>query len=262
MPLADHNQAPTARFAAANQATLKLNDTFVSQLMNSSKACGYETLLDSLFYAAAADANPCFNVYRITDVCPTPSDIIQDGTYLNRADVQAALHDPFVHDQDVSPFTESILPGILSQLPVLLWHGQIDSILFTNGDLVTLQNMTWNGVQGFEKAPNTTLTLNNVTTGTWGSERNLTFVSVMNAGHMIPQDQPALALAVFTSFINTGGIGDGKLTSSSGSFLAGVLGSNSSTSTAKSPASASTASRVGGVLSGLVSAGVVAALLI
>lgn len=41
--------------------------------------------------------------------------------------------------------------------------------------------MTWNGVQGFKSAPNSTLSLNGAKAGTWHSERNLTFVAVDSA---------------------------------------------------------------------------------
>lgn len=120
-------QAPTARFAAAHAATLDFNSTLIAQLNASSIACGYEKLLDTvqypqpvgsiklplttaelassytlatecdlfdLFYNEALNQNPCFNIYRITDVCPTPTDLIGDGSYFSLTDVQAALHVP------------------------------------------------------------------------------------------------------------------------------------------------------------------------
>lgn len=111
------DQAPVARFSALNQATLGFSDSFVASLQSSSQSCGYETLLDAVqypqppgpillpadgdsdacdlfdkFYNEAATTNPCFNIYRITDVCPTPTDPIGDGSYLSREDVQSALH--------------------------------------------------------------------------------------------------------------------------------------------------------------------------
>ncbi|KAK4700174.1 hypothetical protein P7C70_g6076, partial [Phenoliferia sp. Uapishka_3] len=303
------DQAPAARFAAANAASLGFNSSFLDELMTASNQCGYETLLDTVVYPpapgviplpfatieldtsrqllqswcvvtnilldpckrwltvnfassdvfssyveVATQMNSCFNIYRITDKCPNPTDLIQNGDYFNRPDVQAALHvgnsttwrecslnDPFVHSTDDSPFSETLLPAILAQISVLLWHGEIDGVLLSAGDLITIQNMTWGGVQGFTTAPNSTMTLNGVATGTWHTERNLTFLMVNNAGHMIPQDQPALALAVFTSFINSGGVSNGSLTSTTGSFISGILGSPSPTSSASAPAETTTA---------------------
>ena len=36
---------------------------------------------------------------------------------------------------------------------VLMGHGLKDFLLFANGSLATIQNMTWNGMQGFQTAP-------------------------------------------------------------------------------------------------------------
>lgn len=43
-------QAPTARFSSQNAAILGFNQTFLEYLNATSKACGYETLLDSVKY--------------------------------------------------------------------------------------------------------------------------------------------------------------------------------------------------------------------
>lgn len=113
-------------------------------------------------------------------------------------------------------------------------------------------------MQGFEAAPDATLSLNGVKAGTWHRERGLTFVAVNSAclaidtrertkdslfqmldtvSPMAPtsftadvtesncfaaltKDQPALGLAVFSSFISTGSIeNNGALLSSSGDFI-------------------------------------------
>ncbi|KAM0754461.1 alpha/beta-hydrolase [Meredithblackwellia eburnea MCA 4105] len=294
-------QIPLSRFITAQAATLQFPQSVVSSFLAGSQSCGYEAFWDQIkfpmpqgtvlqlpqlesavqststiktcdlwsrFYNTAYSYNKCFNIYRITDTCPTPTDIIGDGSYLSRPDVQAALHvpnsgtwsecssSPFVDGLDSAAWSETKLPGLLGVMPVLLWHGLIDSILLPEGDLITIQNMTWNGAQGFSSYPNSSLTLNGVKAGTWGAERNLTLAFVENAGHMIPEDQPGLGLAIFSSFLATGGIGNGVLTSSTGGVVAGAIGSTnattitstiSGTQTAKGASASSTTTKASGV---------------
>lgn len=53
------------------------------------------------------------------------------------------------------------VPSALGPLPkviemtnnVIIGHGLFDYLLLANGSLVTIQNMTWNGLQGFQSYP-------------------------------------------------------------------------------------------------------------
>jgi carboxypeptidase D len=89
---------------------------------------------------------------------------------------------------------------------VIIAHGMLDFLLIANGSLISIQNMTWNGLQGFQTSPSA---VNNfyvpyhygsaeaaeVSTGTWTNdagagilgktheERGLTFVTINLAGH-------------------------------------------------------------------------------
>lgn len=98
---------------------------------------------------------------------------------------------------------------------VILAHGNLDFLLFTKGSLVTIQNMTWHGKQGFQKAPTDDFYApyhpqlrelhfgtthepftQNAGAGYFGkthTERGLTFVTVDLAGHEIPQYTPSAA---------------------------------------------------------------------
>lgn len=76
-----------------------------------------------------------------------------------------------------------------------------DFILIANGTLLTIQNMTFNGGQGFSVPPSqwddlyvpyhSELNLGTLAAsglmGKWHTERGLTFCSVDLSGHMIPQ---------------------------------------------------------------------------
>ncbi|KAF8598737.1 alpha/beta-hydrolase [Ceratobasidium sp. AG-I] len=237
-------EAPAASFAKKNQQTLGLNNTVVAQLQNLTVSCGYQKIVDAatyppkgkiplpngnkdeiseecdvatLFYDAATEANPCFNIYRVTDKCPTP--LGNDESYYSRPDVQQTLHvanfgnwsqcsngPVFIDYMDNSPYSETLFPDLLQRLPkgFSLWHGLIDSILFSEGTRITIQNLTWAGQQGFQKPITTPLVVDGQQHGVYHTERKLTYIEFDNAGHMIPQDQPAAALHAFKWMLNGG----------------------------------------------------------
>ncbi|KZT37407.1 alpha/beta-hydrolase [Sistotremastrum suecicum HHB10207 ss-3] len=234
-------QAPTAGFAKSFQSTLGLSTSTVNSLASKSSSCGYDAMISQITYPPkgkinlpngnkdtisrscdvfdtylddAEDANACFNIYRITDKCPTPNDPIE--SYFSRSDVQKLLHvsgfgtwsecsnrNVFVNGLDNSAYSETLFPNLLANLPrgMTLWHGLIDSILFNIGDRLTIQNLTWGGLQGFQTAPSTPLIVGGTQAGIFHTERNLTYIEVNNAGHMIPEDQSAVALHVFQAIL-------------------------------------------------------------
>ncbi|KAJ5234165.1 uncharacterized protein N7469_003333 [Penicillium citrinum] len=186
---------------------------------------------------AATYINPCFNMYHLTDFCPFlwdemgfPSLAGGPNNYFNQSAVQKALHVPPTNyavcggsgpifgkegDQSV-PSALGPLPRVIEATNnVLIGHGWYDYLLFMNGSLVTIQNMTWNGAQGFQKPPTEPLFVpytsaldtianqeagipwnNNAGGGILGTahtERGLTFSSVYGSGHEIPQYVPGAA---------------------------------------------------------------------
>lgn len=172
---------------------------------------------------AATYVNPCFNMYHLTDFCPFlwdemgfPSHAGGPNNYFNQSAVQKALHVPptnyavcadgvLGHDQSV-PSALGPLPSVIERTNnVLIGHGWYDYLLFLNGSLATIQNMTWNGAQGFQKPPIEPLFVpytreldtaaneepstpfnSNAGAGILGTahtERGLTFSTVYGAGH-------------------------------------------------------------------------------
>jgi carboxypeptidase D len=153
--------------------------------------------------------------------------------YFNRSDVQAAIHAPptnYVVCGDDSlglldPGDTSV-PSALGPIPsviertnnVIIGHGMLDYLLIANGSLATIQNMTWNGKQGFQTAPSSTYnffvpyheSLGEIIyeieyqpipapiatdvagaglLGVTHTERGLTFVTVNHAGHGKPNSK-------------------------------------------------------------------------
>ncbi|CAI6341062.1 unnamed protein product [Periconia digitata] len=186
--------------------------------------------------AGLLDVNPCFNLYHITETCPHPFSqlgIINPGdyqppgaeVYFNRTDVAEALHavvptnweqcsskNVFGNgtdrgsDSSPKPATNGVLQRVIEHTNnTIIGSGDLDMILTTNGTLLAIQNMTWNGVQGLQKAPTTpayapfhpeynggSLAGSGIQ-GVWTQERGLTFYTGHLAGHELPGYTPGLA---------------------------------------------------------------------
>lgn len=186
--------------------------------------------------------NPCFNIYHLTDFCPFlwdelgfPSLAAGPNNYFNRSDVQQAINAPPTNyaicgddtlfpDGDMSePSSFTALPSVIERTNnVIVGSGLLDYLLLTNGTLMTLNNMTWNGMQGFQSSPipgnpffvpynpsigeviyetenqpipatPVGLVAGGGILGTTHTERGLTWVTVNLAGHEIPQYVPGAA---------------------------------------------------------------------
>ena len=184
-------------------------------------------------YAGALDINPCFNIYHITDTCPhlySQLGIVNTGdydppgsqVYFNRTDVQAAINAPVGtnweqcssinvfgngqpdnfsrSDQSLGPARNDVLQRVIEYTNnTIIGVGNLDFLLAPNGTLFTMQNMTWNGLQGFQSYPNDQKFYvpfhpeynggrlsESGYVGDWGYERGLTFYTVQLSGHELP----------------------------------------------------------------------------
>ncbi|EMD95261.1 hypothetical protein COCC4DRAFT_64974 [Bipolaris maydis ATCC 48331] len=184
---------------------------------------------------AIAEVNPCFDVYHITETCPfkstplggtNPGDYVAPGTevYFDRADVKKALHaspnstwmlctDKNVFagagvngsDTSVPPANSGVLQNVIEKTNnVMIGSGDLDILLSTNGTLLALQNMTWNGAQGLTRYPSQNLYVpyhpefnggalaGAGYQGLWTKERGLTFYTARLAGHELPGYTPGV----------------------------------------------------------------------
>ncbi|KAK3213762.1 hypothetical protein GRF29_28g874914 [Pseudopithomyces chartarum] len=187
-------------------------------------------------YSAILEVNPCFNIYHITETCPHPFSqlgIVNSGdyqppgaeVYFNRTDVQEALHavvgTNWQQCTDVNVFGNGTargsdsspgpaIDGTLARVieftnNTLIGSGDLDFLLSTNGTLLAVQNMTWNGLQGLQAYPSTPLyapyhpeynggaLAGSGIQGVWSTERGLTFYTAHLAGHELPGYTPGVA---------------------------------------------------------------------
>ncbi|KAF6743526.1 alpha/beta-hydrolase [Ephemerocybe angulata] len=169
-------------------------------------------------FDAALIINPAFNVYRIFDTYPILWDVLgfpgsfpqeQSPIYFDRPEVKRALHAPenftweecssddvFPNGDASPPSVHKILPGVIAKSTrSVIIHGLADFILIADGSRIAIQNMTWNGKQGFQKPiPTDSFLVDGI--GAMGSahtERGLTYIEVVLSGHMIPQFSPVAA---------------------------------------------------------------------
>ncbi|CAE6369106.1 unnamed protein product [Rhizoctonia solani] len=149
----------------------------------------------------------------------------QSPLYFNRTDVQDAIHAPHINWAECSPIdvfvngTDNSVPVMLSVMPnviekserTVVMHGGIvssldhlsnlaikkpdrekDYVLIAEGTRIAIQNMTWHGKQGFQKPiqSESFIIEGFGILGSMHQERNLTYVEVDLAGHMMPQFAP------------------------------------------------------------------------
>ncbi|KAG1800309.1 Alpha/Beta hydrolase protein [Suillus plorans] len=166
-------------------------------------------------YNNAQIINPSFNVYRIWDTYPTPWDVLgfldtQSPIYFNLTDVKEVIHAPvdtewiecalahvFLKEDSSLPSALTVLPNVIekSQRTVIV-HGLADFMYIADG--IAIQNMTWNGLQGFQTpiADDSFIVDGVGAYGSMHSERGLTYYEVVLSGHMLPGFAPVASFQI------------------------------------------------------------------
>ncbi|KAI1834031.1 hypothetical protein DTO006G1_7718 [Penicillium roqueforti] len=239
----DYIQAelPSYPFVEQHAELFNFNQSYMGELQATYEECGYKEYFEEYFtypasgvqpskqmnysecdiynmiYFEAYNPNPCWSPYKVSQTCPLLWDVLgfptdlayQPGpsTYFNRTDVKSALH----YDESANP-TEHVLPRLIEATNrVLISNGDWDYLIITNGTLLAIQNMTWNGELGFQTRPTTPITIDTsdlqyapVFTaqddyggldgpqglmGVQHYERGLMFAETFQAGHRQSQDQ-------------------------------------------------------------------------
>jgi carboxypeptidase C (cathepsin A) len=98
---------------------------------------------------------------------------------------------------------KSIFPVLLddAKIKVLLFNGNFDYTVPITGTEAWLATVPWSGQAGFNAAARTVWNVNNNTAGYAAVYENLSFITVVQAGHMAAMDQPANVLDMVVRFV-------------------------------------------------------------
>jgi len=162
--------------------------------------------------------NPAkFNIYNIREQCNGPLcyNMTNIDRFLARLDVQQALgvtgrnwtqcNDTVFRAMEPDQITDlsfDVAFLLSKNLPVLIYHGDLDFDCNWRGGEQWVNQLSWSGQSEFQKMNYTKLE----NYGVYKSYKNFTFYKIYNAGHMVPLDQPAVALDMLTRFIATGNL--------------------------------------------------------
>lgn len=168
-----------------------------------------------LFDQLATRRNAMYNVYRVdgskvspftTSPLGDPNNPVSTPTYFDNYDLQVAIHAikkggaqkkwdqcakkrVFPNGDASPPPDETYLASVIekSKSGLIIAQGNQDALIITNGTLIGLQNLTWAGQQGFSKPPTQQfIDAYGAQSGSFVTERGLTFAQVYKSGHMIP----------------------------------------------------------------------------
>ena len=194
--------------------------------MRSVPSCG--GILSSIIErtkARTVGRDTCINIYdvRLSDSAPAcgmnwPPTLSATYDYLKREDVRRALHVDSIHkpeawvecnhrvgggiDSDSNGKAAVVhLPTILEAgVPVLLFAGDQDLICNHIGVERIPDRLKWGG-QGWGSPEKKQWYVNNELAGYWRSNRNMTFVSIAKASHMVGVDKPVEAHDMMLRFM-------------------------------------------------------------
>mmetsp|Transcript_37299 Transcript_37299/g.97298 ORF Transcript_37299/g.97298 Transcript_37299/m.97298 type:complete len:490 (+) Transcript_37299:54-1523(+) len=136
------------------------------------------------------------------------------GTYLNQPEVQKelgvskkwgscnyAVNLLFAQAGDWMKNYQGLIPDLLADgIKVLIYAGDCDYICNWLGNMKWTQKLDWPHREEFVAAPNNDYKVNGEVMAKLRTSNGFSFMQVFNAGHMVPMDQPAVALQMVKDF--------------------------------------------------------------
>lgn len=161
------------------------------------------------------------NVYDIRKPCGSNSLCYDEldwiSAYLNRKDVMKALgaevssydscnfdiNRNFLLQGDWMKPYHRVVPGLLAEIPVLIYAGDADYICNWLGNKAWTEALEWPGAKEYKKAKMEDFKINGdgKTVGQVKSSGNFTFLKLHAGGHMVPYDQPEASLEMVNRWL-------------------------------------------------------------
>lgn len=104
----------------------------------------------------------------------------------------------------IATLAPAVVQVLGAGVPVMGYYGNYDYICNWYGGTSWTHALAWPGSAGFNAAANQTYTVGGKVAGSYNSYGGLTFLKVLNAGHMVPMDQPVVALDMVRKFMAKG----------------------------------------------------------
>lgn len=162
---------------------------------------------------------PRFNVYDIRRKCDSPPlcyDFSNMDKFIAREDVRAELgvgerswsscnmlvHTLMLGDW-VNNLEKSVSNVLKSGVKVLVYSGDKDWICNWRGGEAWTHDLEWSKKSEFNSSEYTKWNVEDKAAGEYKNVDNFTFLRVYDAGHMVPMDQPKVALEMLNQFTGT-----------------------------------------------------------
>jgi len=160
---------------------------------------------------------PKFNVYDIREPCAKPPlcyEMDYIGDFLNQPSIKSDLgvtgrkwkdcvtdvHMMLLGDWVVS-MTTKVTSILAHGVDVLVYSGDKDFICNWRGGEAWTNAVEWPFQSQFQEAPYAKWSIDGVAVGEIKKAENLKFLRIYDAGHMVPFDQPKVALTMLQAFI-------------------------------------------------------------
>ncbi|KAG0002717.1 hypothetical protein BGZ79_002464 [Entomortierella chlamydospora] len=138
--------------------------------------------------------------------------------YLNLPQVQEQIHisgsvsysdcaniNGGIYSADPSVVPKYFIGNLVDQgLNVTLYSGMLDTVVPHTLTELAISQMTWGGKSGFTSSSMTPIYTGSSSTqsGSYHSERGLSYVTIAKAGHMVPRDDPVTASWVISQLVS------------------------------------------------------------
>src|SRR5690349_1914387 len=95
----------------------------------------------------------------------------------------------------------SVVNLIMNKVKVLVYSGDQDFVCNWKGGEAWTNSLQWDRTSDFNSKEYSKWNVNDKAAGEFKNVDNLTFLRVYAAGHMVPMDQPEIALKMLNEFI-------------------------------------------------------------
>jgi hypothetical protein len=113
----------------------------------------------------------------------------------------AAAHAGFSPDDFMASFAGDVALLVDGGVPVIGYYGDTDTMCDFIGGKHWMMAMSWSKQAEWNEAPDENWTAFGKVAGKRRSLGGLTYLRVFDSGHLVPQDQPAVALTMISEFV-------------------------------------------------------------